>query len=135
MIYLVGRSDSQIKCRGYRIELGEIEAAMQAVTGVQEAAVVALDAEGTEGAIICCAYLHCSGRDLPPAAIKKAARRLLPNYMLPARWIVLDSMPHNANGKTDRARIKEMFRQQAEESSAARMRQQSGSMEAHAHAQ
>ena len=40
MVYLIGRSDSQIKSRGYRIELGEIEAAVHATPGVQDAAVV-----------------------------------------------------------------------------------------------
>ncbi len=135
MIYLIGRSDSQIKSRGYRIELGEIEAAIQAVPGVQNAAVVALDAEGDEGVSICCAYLADPGEDLPPAAIKKEAKRLLPHYMLPARWMILDSMPYNANGKTDRPRIRELFRQQLEEGATASLQPQSRSKEAHAHVQ
>src|SRR5262249_52365174 len=54
LVYLVGRSDTQIKSRGYRIELGEIEAAVYAVTGVEGAAVVAMDSEGFEGTAICC---------------------------------------------------------------------------------
>jgi amino acid adenylation domain-containing protein len=135
MVYLLGRSDSQIKSRGYRIELGEIEAAMQAVPGVQDAAVVALEPEGTESALICCAYVPGSGSDLPPFALKKHARRFLPAYMIPSRWMALDSMPHNANGKTDRARIKELFRQQAGENVGASPRAQSGTMEARAHVQ
>ncbi len=135
MIYLVGRSDSQIKSRGYRIELGEIETAIQAVPGVQNAAVVALDAEVDEGARICCAYVAAPGQELPPAAIKKHARRLLPQYMLPVRWMILDSMPHNANGKTDRTRIKDWFRQQTEEDGGAGLQPQSRAKEAHAHVQ
>ena len=56
LVYFLGRADSQIKSRGYRIELGEIETAANAVEAVGEAAIVAIDGEGFEGAIICCAY-------------------------------------------------------------------------------
>ena len=134
-IYLVGRSDSQIKSRGYRIELGEIEAAVQAIPGVQDAAIVALDPNGTEGPVIGCAFVPGSRSDLHPAALKKEARRLLPHYMIPARWMALESMPHNANGKIDRSRLKELFRQQAGDDAAESMTAQSGAMEAHAHVQ
>jgi len=142
MIYLVGRSDSQIKSRGYRIELGEIESAIQAAARVQEAAVVALDSEGSEGVVICCAYVPAPGCDASATAMKKHVSRLLPHYMIPARWMVLDSMPHNANGKIDRVLMKQRFRQAsgqaARESRATESRPQqtqSGSRKAHAHVQ
>jgi len=113
MIYLVGRSDSQIKSRGFRIELGEIETAIHVVPGVQDAAVVALDSTGSEGVAICCAYVPAPGFELPPAALKKELARALPHYMIPARWMVLGEMPHNGNGKIDRTLVKERFRQAA----------------------
>jgi len=109
MIYLVGRSDSQIKSRGYRIELGEIEAAMHATPGVQSAAVVAPDAAGTDDKVICCAYVQLPGYDLPPPALKQQLAKVLPRYMIPARWMTLERMPLNASGKTDRALLKEQF--------------------------
>jgi len=112
-IYLVGRSDSQIKSRGYRIELGEIETAVHAVPGVQDAAVVASDTVSFEGAMICCAYVPFPGTELSPLSLKKHLSRVLPQYMLPARWMVLDRMPRNGNGKTDRPWLKEQFRYQA----------------------
>jgi len=119
MIYLVGRSDSQIKSRGYRIELGEIEAALHATPGVQNAAVVAVDT-GTDDRMICCAYVPLPGADLPPAALKRQLAKVLPRYMIPARWMPLKGMPLNGNGKTDRTLLKEQFRTEAAEGAGAR---------------
>jgi amino acid adenylation domain-containing protein len=116
MIYLVGRSDSQIKSRGFRIELGEIETALHAVPGVQEAAVVAVDAPDGSGVMICCVYVPAPGVDLTPTALKRQVARLLPRYMIPARWMVLQGLPHNHNGKTDRGALKQQFCKETEAS-------------------
>jgi amino acid adenylation domain-containing protein len=113
LIYLVGRSDSQIKSRGYRIELGEIEAALDAIPEVQESAVVALDFEGAEAKTICCAYVPLPGRELTPIALKGRLARILPRYMIPERWMTLERMPHNGNGKADRRLLREMFHLEA----------------------
>jgi amino acid adenylation domain-containing protein len=107
MIYLLGRSDMQIKSRGYRIELGEIEAALHALDGVQDAAVIAIDTGGFEGLAICCAYV--SAQALSPLSIRKELERNLPHYMIPTQWLLLDSLPLNGNGKTARPRLKQMF--------------------------
>jgi amino acid adenylation domain-containing protein len=114
MIYLVGRSDSQIKSRGFRIELGEIETAIHATPGVQDAAVVALDSTDSGSVAICCAYVPAPGCELSPAALKRQVTRALPHYMVPARWMVLERMPHNGNGKTDRALLKQRFREETD---------------------
>ena len=112
-IYLIGRSDSQIKSRGYRIELGEIETTAHALPEVQEAAVVAIDSPGLEGATICCAFVPCPGSELSTLFLKKQLAELLPHYMLPSRWMVLDRMPRNSHGKVDRPSLKEQFRRAA----------------------
>jgi amino acid adenylation domain-containing protein len=109
MVYLVGRSDTQIKSRGYRIELGEIEAAMHAVPGVRDAAVVAIDTGGFEGLAICCAFVPSNGAELSPRVLKKTLAQSLPHYMIPAHWMMLDHMPMNGNGKTARPPLKQMF--------------------------
>lgn len=111
-IYLVGRSDTQIKSRGYRIELGEIEVAMHAMPGIQDAAVVAVEAPGLEGMAICCAYVPSPGSELSTLSLKRSLALVLPAYMLPAYWMVLGRMPRNGNGKTDRTWLKEQFRVQ-----------------------
>ncbi len=113
LIYLVGRSDSQIKSRGYRIELGEIEAALHAIPDLQDAAVVALDSAGADAKTICCAYVPPPGVELTPTALKERLGRVLPRYMIPERWLILKSMPHNGNGKADRTLLKEMFHLEA----------------------
>jgi amino acid adenylation domain-containing protein len=112
MVYLVGRSDSQIKSRGFRIELGEIEAALHSLPGIMDAAAVALDSPDSGVTEICCAYVPSQGSGLVPLAVKKNLAEVLPHYMIPARWMVLESMPHNGNGKADRALLKQKFRQE-----------------------
>ena len=109
LVYFLGRADTQIKSRGYRIELGEIEAALNTVPGVEQSAVVALQTSGFEGAVICCAYMPSAGAALTPAALRRELGRLIPPYMLPARWFVTGQLPVNANGKIDRRRVRETF--------------------------
>jgi acyl-coenzyme A synthetase/AMP-(fatty) acid ligase len=113
LVYLIGRSDSQIKSRGYRIELGEIEAAMHAVPGVQDAAVVVIGVEGSEDKTICCAYVSRPGLDLSPLALKRHLTATLPRYMMPQRWMALEQLPRNANGKTDRPSLRQQFEKEA----------------------
>jgi amino acid adenylation domain-containing protein len=112
MIYLIGRSDAQIKSRGFRIELGEIETALHAVPGIMDAAVVALDSPDSGVTEVCCAYVPSADSGLSPSAVKKSLTGVLPHYMIPARWMVLESMPHNGNGKADRAVLKQDFQQE-----------------------
>jgi len=114
-VHFHGRTDSQIKSRGYRIELGEIEAALNAARGLRECAVVAIASDGFEGTAICCAYVPTPGAPVTPAALRSELSRALPPYMLPARWMAFDSFPKNANGKTDRRRLKEAFETYAAE--------------------
>jgi amino acid adenylation domain-containing protein len=109
IVHFLGRTDSQIKSRGYRIELGEIEAAVNTVAGVRECAVVGVDTGGFEGTTICCAYSVADGAALPAADMRTHVTKLIPRYMLPARWEVLDALPKNINGKVDRPALRERF--------------------------
>jgi amino acid adenylation domain-containing protein len=109
LVYFLGRADSQIKSRGYRIELGEIEAAVNAQPGMRECAVVGVDVGGFEGTTICCAFSVADGVDLQPLALRAAVSKLLPAYMLPARWRELDALPKNVNGKIDRTELTSSF--------------------------
>jgi amino acid adenylation domain-containing protein len=111
LVYFVGRSDSQIKSRGHRIELGEVEAALNTLEELKECAVVAIPTEGFEGTLICSAYVP---RDTQTthSSVRSKLGRLLPSYMLPARWMCLDQLPKNANGKINRRQIQELFANQ-----------------------
>src|SRR5262249_51003768 len=99
---------SQIKSRGYRIELGEIESALNTINELKESAVVAVCSGGFENILICCAYsLGTTG--LTPVEIRSHLRSRLPAYMVPSRWMQLETLPRNANGKIDLNMLKEKF--------------------------
>ncbi|WP_286935793.1 phosphopantetheine-binding protein, partial [Pseudomonas sp. UBA6554] len=94
VIEYAGRIDHQVKIRGLRIELGEIEARLQELEAVREAVVVA-----GEGQLV--AYLVAEQAD-SLAAIKAHLAAVLPDYMVPAQWVLLEQMPLSPNGKLDR---------------------------------
>jgi amino acid adenylation domain-containing protein len=109
MVYLLGRADTQIKTRGYRIELGEIEAALHALAHLRDAAVVAVEAPGFEGVTICCAFVPTPGVEVSPALLRRQLAHTLPAHMLPSRWMALDRLPLNGNGKVARPALQQKF--------------------------
>jgi amino acid adenylation domain-containing protein len=109
LVYLLGRSDTQIKSRGYRIELGEIETALHSTGLVRECAVVAVQSNGFDGTSICCAYAPQPGTAVPASDLRHRLTQILPAYMLPSQWMILDPLPLNGNGKIDRPRLRECF--------------------------
>ena len=111
-VYYVGRADTQIKSRGYRIELGEIEAALHSLGLLRECAVVGVPSAGFEGTAICCTYVLDGVEGVTPALLRERLTKLVPNYMLPGRWLQLEVLPKNANGKIDRPALRAMFDKQ-----------------------
>jgi amino acid adenylation domain-containing protein len=108
-VELIGRADTQIKCRGYRIELGEIEAALASLPALRESAVVAIPSQGFEQWQICCAYVRMEGAAVTPAALRTELAKLIPAYMMPARWQAYEALPRNANGKVDRPLLRQQL--------------------------
>jgi amino acid adenylation domain-containing protein len=101
ILEFLGRADDQVKIRGYRIEPGEIESVLLEHDGVREAAVIAR--KGPNGERRLEAYFVPAGEPPPTGdALRAHARRLLPEYMVPAAFLRLDSMPLNSNRKVDR---------------------------------
>ncbi|MFV9652959.1 non-ribosomal peptide synthase/polyketide synthase [Pseudomonas citrulli] len=94
VVEYIGRVDHQVKVRGFRIELGEIEACLREHEGVREAVVLA-----DNDRLI--AYLVTSAAQ-PAQAYTAALRERLPDYMVPAHLMFLDSLPLTPNGKLDR---------------------------------
>jgi amino acid adenylation domain-containing protein len=100
-INFLGRIDAQVKIRGFRIEPGEIETLLAAHPAVREAVVVAHEAEGgrrLEAFIV--AEPESSG-DLAHE-LRRHLKGTLPDYMIPAVFVLLDSLPLTPSGKIDR---------------------------------
>ena len=76
---------------------------------LRESAVIAIPTDGFQGSLICCAYVPADVVRNLNAVLPRTLSKLLPGYMLPARWLSLDRLPSNANGKIDRRKLKEMF--------------------------
>ena len=101
LIY-ISRIDFQIKHMGYRIELGEIEAAASALGGVSACAAVY---DAAEDKII----LVYEGKKREITEILSDLSARLPEYMMPQVVKRVKAMPHNANGKIDRNRLKNNY--------------------------
>ncbi len=100
-IEFLGRRDQQVKIRGFRIELGEIEAALATHADVQACAVVALHDGNGERSMS--AFVVPSERaNFSAHATRSWLSGILPDYMLPSRFVVLNELPLTPNGKVDR---------------------------------
>ncbi|MBX4135285.1 amino acid adenylation domain-containing protein [Pseudomonas sp. S5F11] len=97
VIEYAGRIDHQVKLRGLRIELGEIEARLLEHEQVREAAVLAVDGKYLVGYLV----LHHASDDWREVLGAHLAEHL-PDYMVPAQWVLLEQMPLSPNGKLDR---------------------------------
>jgi len=96
-----GRLDHQVKVRGYRIELGEIEANLAARPEVARALVIVREDRTNDQRLV--AYLVAQpGMTIDENVLRPHLRDLLPAYMLPQHFIVLDELPLLPNGKIDR---------------------------------
>lgn len=98
---IIGRTDFQIKLNGIRIEPGEIEVVLRQIHGVREAVVVRRELNSGEPGIV--AYLTIHPPDLPEITdIRSYLQGKLPDYMIPAAFVILEALPLNLNQKVDR---------------------------------
>ncbi|MEO8338101.1 MAG: amino acid adenylation domain-containing protein [Nitrospirota bacterium] len=100
-IEYLGRLDHQVKIRGFRIELGEIETHLNRHQSVREAVVVVREDRSGDRRLV--AYIV--NRETEPAdaaALRQFLEAQLPEYMVPALFVQLDTLPRTVNGKVDR---------------------------------
>lgn len=103
-IQYLGRVDNQIKIRGYRIEPGEVERHLLSIEHIHEAMVLAQD--DADGNKYLCAYL-VTREDMETSWVRSMLLKHLPSYMIPSRFVFIESMPLTVNGKIDRKALME----------------------------
>ncbi|NNC02416.1 amino acid adenylation domain-containing protein [Corallococcus exiguus] len=97
----LGRRDAQVKIRGYRIELPEVEAAVAKLPGVKDVAVIARE-DAARGKHLVAYVVTQPGADVDASGLKAVLRDRLPEYMVPAAFVLLDAFPLTPSGKLDR---------------------------------
>ncbi|MDH7797397.1 MULTISPECIES: Pls/PosA family non-ribosomal peptide synthetase [unclassified Beijerinckia] len=101
-----GRIDDQVKIRGFRVELGEIEAKLVHRDEIAQTAVVLQNHDGVDQLI---AFIVPErGATIDAKALRQDLQRVLPAYMIPARFEVLSELPRLSSGKADRNRLKKI---------------------------
>ncbi len=99
----LGRADDQVKIRGFRIEPAEIESALAAHPTVGQV-VVTVRQDGIRKQLV--AYVvPATGQSPDPGQLRGHVGERLPDYMVPAAVVLLDRLPHLANGKLDRGAL------------------------------
>ena len=97
----LGREDGIAKVRGQRVELASVESALASLPGVAEAVAAIRDDGASEARLV--AYLVAvDGSRASVSALRRALAELLPDFMMPSAFVMLERLPLNDNGKVDR---------------------------------
>ncbi|MCC5611281.1 amino acid adenylation domain-containing protein [Nostoc sp. CHAB 5834] len=100
-IEFLGRIDYQVKIRGFRIELGEIEAILGQHPALTQTLVIAREDVPGDKQLV--AYIVANPEQIPSQVeLRRFLQGRLPEYMVPASFVFLDTLPLNPNGKIDR---------------------------------
>lgn len=100
----LGRKDFRLKIRGHRIQAEEVELALLRIPGIGQAAVTAQEDDNGDDRLV--AYVTPANQAIPAVnQMREELIKWLPEYMIPGRFMVLDSLPLNANGKVNRQEL------------------------------
>lgn len=111
IIEFISRIDSQVKIRGFRIELKEIETKILEFGHMKECAVIIADNKNSK------MLVGCIGTDeeIDIKELNSYLKSKLPSYMVPSKYILVDNLPLNINGKLDAKKLlKELDKQKDE---------------------
>ncbi|WP_213927415.1 non-ribosomal peptide synthetase, partial [Serratia marcescens] len=103
----LGRNDRQVKIRGFRIECGEIEARVAGHPAVREAVVDVLGEADNKRLVAWVVPEADAARQTLAVTLRQYLAGMLPEFMLPAAWVTLDTLPLTPNGKLDRRALPE----------------------------
>jgi amino acid adenylation domain-containing protein len=99
----IGRKDFQAKVRGYRIDLGGVEAAILAQENIKAAVVIATQDQSERKESHLVAYIVANAGPAPSTTLlRRALSEKLPDYMIPSRYVFLETLPQTPTGKIDR---------------------------------
>ena len=102
VVEYVGRADQQVKLHGNRIELGEVEAVLRGLPEVREAAVLVREDHAGEQRLVAYVVPAMAGQALTADALRQSLRSQVPDYMVPAVIVPLETLPLTPSGKVDR---------------------------------
>jgi len=102
-IEFIGRTDDQLKVRGFRVEPGEIETVLNGHPAVQQSVVIGRP--GEDGTVLV-AYVVPRG-EISAEELRAFVKAQLPDYLVPAAFVLLERLPLNASGKVDRRALPE----------------------------
>ena len=102
----LGRMDHQVKIRGFRIELGEIETRLSRHPDVRETVVIARPTVSGEQQLVAYVLMQAQSEETV-AGLKSVLQEQLPDYMIPAFFVVLEAFPLLPNGKINRQSLPE----------------------------
>ena len=105
LIDFVGRAGDQVKIRGFRVAVAEVETALATYPGVSHAVVVASEAKDGDKRLI--GYVVAASGDIDVSALRAHVRQALPEYMVPAAFVMISELPLTPNGKLDRRALPE----------------------------
>jgi aspartate racemase len=97
----LSRVDDQVKIRGIRIELGEIRSVLSGHPDVRQSTVVAAG-DRSEGKRLVAYVAPKTEGALSPADLRNFLKDKLPDYMIPAAFVMMEALPLTPSGKVNR---------------------------------
>jgi amino acid adenylation domain-containing protein len=104
-LFVVGRSDQQVKVRGFRIELGEVEACLSTQPAVEQVVCSVRRDVPTNPELVAYFTLRSGSAEPTVADLRAHCGAVLPSHMIPSKFRRLDALPRTPNGKVDRAAL------------------------------